>query len=238
MTKFILGSFLVMTAFLFACKGSETESKPIENISFEDVTLNAQGFYNGSDLKGEFKSGSATFPNSYNTNFNSWSGWSASSLTDTANRGALNFQNQYSVYAQSGGEGSTIFAVYYSLDSSEVKFSSPKTMLSCQIANSTYSYHDLINGTQFSKKFGDGDFFLLTITGYGANNQKTAQVQYYLADFRPAAPEKGVRVGWKTVNLAPLGTVSRLVFSLTSSDTSSFGMNNPAYFCLDNLKVR
>ena len=40
------------------------------------------------------------------------------------------------------------------------------------------------------------------------------------------------------MNLAPLGTqIDMIYFQMTSSDTGAWGMNNPAYFCLDNLEI-
>ncbi len=234
-TKILLIN-VVLIAFFYGCK-SDADKKPIENIGFEDVELGSEGFYNGSDGKGGFKSGTASFANKFTPEFGSWSGWAASSKTDTANKGAQNFTNQYSVYAQSGGNGSLKFAVAYAFDSSVITLASPAKAISCQIANSTYAYHDMKNGSMFSKKFGDGDFFLLTIEGFGLNNQKTGEVKYYLADFRVSAPVKGIKVGWNEVGLAPLGIVKKIRFKLSSSDSGEFGMNNPAYFCFDNLKI-
>ena len=37
------------------------------------------------------------------------------------------------------------------------------------------------------------------------------------------------------MNLLSLGHVDSLQFSLSSSDTGGFGMNTPAYFCMDNF---
>ena len=42
---------------------------------------------------------------------------------------------------------------------------------------------------------------------------------------------------WTTMDLSPLGSPTRLAFSLSSSDNGPFGMNTPAYFALDNLAV-
>ncbi len=235
---------LSIAVFFYSCK-DDSELTPVVSIGFEDVVLPANlGYYNGSDGKGSFKSGMATLFNSYNPTYSSWSGWAASSKTDTANRGDDNFTNQYSVYALSGAGGSKQFAVAYVLDSSVIALDRPMKAVSCQISNSTYAYHDMKNGSRFSKKMGgpkgeDHDFFFVSIIGYNAEGKKTGEVRHYLADFRhEPGITREIKVGWKLVNLAPLGTVSKLVFKLTSSDVGQYGMNTPAYFCLDDLRLQ
>ena len=40
---------------------------------------------------------------------------------------------------------------------------------------------------------------------------------------------------WTYIDLSQLGDADSLVFSLSSSDNGQFGMNTPAYFCVDNI---
>ena len=102
------------------------------------------------------------------------------------------------------------------------------------ITNSAYAYNSMMGGDSFAKKFGKGDWFKLTITGFDANNDTTATKEYYLADLRD--PSKAYIINdWRYVDLSDLGKVSRLGFALSSSDNGEYGMNTPAYFCFDNF---
>ncbi|MFA5330337.1 MAG: DUF4465 domain-containing protein [Prolixibacteraceae bacterium] len=40
---------------------------------------------------------------------------------------------------------------------------------------------------------------------------------------------------WRWISLQKLGRISKLEFSLRSSDSGDFGMNTPGYFCIGNL---
>ena len=65
----------------------------------------------------------------------------------------------------------------------------------------------------------------------------TDSVDFYLADYRFADNSEDYIVkDWTFVSLEALGDVDSLLFSLTSTDNDSmFGMNTPAYFCMDNF---
>jgi hypothetical protein len=89
-------------------------------------------------------------------------------------------------------------------------------------------------GDSFAKKFGKGDWFKLTITGYDAAGEVTGTKDFYLADLRD--PSKAYIINdWRYVDLSGLGKVSKLGFELSSTDNGDYGMNTPAYFCFDNF---
>lgn len=106
------------------------------------------------------------------------------------------------------------------------------------ITNNTYAVLSMENGDGFAKKFSyeDQDWFKLTITGVDTAGETTGEVEVYLADFR-TADAGGILKEWTKVDLTPLGTVSRINFTMSSSDGSGMWMNTPAYFCIDNLAV-
>ena len=102
------------------------------------------------------------------------------------------------------------------------------------ITNSSYAYSSMTNGDGFAKKFGKGDWFKLTITGYDADGEETGTKDFYLADLRD--PNKAYIINdWRYVDLSGLGKVKTLSFELSSTDTGDYGMNTPAYFCFDNF---
>jgi hypothetical protein len=99
-------------------------------------------------------------------------------------------------------------------------------------------------GDAYSKKFGGSDslandWFKLTITGYGEDDQPTDSARIYLADFRFSGWKNDYILDeWLPVNLSKLGNVKKLKFQLSSSDVDAFGMRTPGYFCLDDVEYK
>ncbi|HFA49177.1 MAG TPA: DUF4465 domain-containing protein [Bacteroidetes bacterium] len=225
---FTLIAALVFSTFLLA----QT------TVDFEDFSLPAEGFLNGSDGSGGFSSNGFFFPNDYNADWGSWSGWAISAATDTQTPG---FMNQYSSISGGGVGGSAQYAVSFVAGSSGIKIGEPRVVDNVAINNGTYPYLSMLEGDAFAKKFGgedgnDPDFFLLTIKGWLNGEQQGDSIGFYLADYRFADNSMDYIVSeWTTVDLSTFDAVDSLSFSLSSSDVGMFGMNTPAYFCMDNL---
>jgi hypothetical protein len=206
--------------------------------TFEELTLGSNGYWNGSDGSGKFTSGPFTFHNNYNVDWASWTGFSYSNHTDSLTPG---WMNQYSAIAGSGVGGSAIYATAYLSGTTRITLAEPDSVSGMYVTNSTYAYLSMRNGDDYTKKFGgisgtDPDYFRLTIDGIGEDGDTTGTVVFYLADFTNDNNDKDYIVRtWKWVGLDSLGVVSELRFSLESSDNGAWGMNTPAYFCLDNL---
>ncbi|HWB64128.1 MAG TPA: DUF4465 domain-containing protein, partial [Chitinophagales bacterium] len=82
----------------------------------------------------------------------------------------------------------------------------------------------------------DPDWFKLTVKAWYNGTLKNAAVDFYLADYRFSNNTQDYIVrDWRWVDLTSLGNVDSLAFFLSSSDTGSFGMNTPAYYCIDNF---
>ncbi|MGE4290123.1 MAG: DUF4465 domain-containing protein, partial [Salinivirgaceae bacterium] len=87
--------------------------------SFDDLSLEAESYWNGSEGTGYFVSGPMTFLNSYNSDWNAWNGFSYSNITDNT---TLGYTNQYSAIAGSGAKGSANYAVSYLFGPSKITF--------------------------------------------------------------------------------------------------------------------
>lgn len=215
---------------------------PAQTIAdFENLVLSADSFWNGSDLTGGFSSGNTYYHNDYNTAFDAWSGFSYSNMKDSITSG---FANQYSAITASGANGSTNYVV-------GVEYGNAKVMLTGSAAgglvegfyvtNSTYAYRSMKDGDMFAKKFGgstgdDKDWLKLTLRGWLNGSMKPNEVEFYLADYRFADNSEDYIVdSWQWLNLLPLGNVDSIQFFMSSSDTGTFGMNTPAYFCIDDF---
>lgn len=208
--------------------------------SFENFSMQPNSFLNGSDGKGGFSSSGFYFKNSFNQSWGSWSGFAVSNGTDIATRG---YTNQYSAITGTGAMGTKNYGVCYVSGTSEITFEETR-LAGIFITNSTYAYWSMKEGDMFSKKFGgktgsDPDWFKLTIQGVKKNGEPTNSIEVYLADFRGnTAEEDFILKNWRWVDLSSLGQISSLKFSLSSSDVGSWGMNTPAYFCVDQLNYQ
>jgi hypothetical protein len=224
-----------------ACGGGDGGADEV-TVTLENLSVGADGFWNGSDATGEFASGGAHFQNTYTAEYSNWSGFAYSSRNDTTTPG---FENQYSAIPGSGANGSKVYAVGLmgmGAAPASIVFDLPTTVVSVAVTNTTYAYLSMKNGDAFAKKFGgaDGtepDWFKLTITGSHADDS-TASVEVYLADFRGDDPGADVLVDdWIEIDLVSLGEVSTLSFALSSTDNGDYGMNTPGYFALDDLVI-
>jgi hypothetical protein len=208
--------------------------------TFEDLPLAPQSFWNGSDGSGGFTSGSAHFNNNYNSTWGSWDGFSYSNITDTTTTGMA---GQYNAITGTGQGGSANYAIGYVgwAQPPVVTLSAASVIDGLYVTNNNYAYYSMLYGDAFAKKFGgpsgnDEDWFLLTITGKDAGGSITGTADFYLADYRFADNNRDYIVStWGYVDLASLGIVKSMEFSLSSSDIGMWGMNTPAYFALDTV---
>jgi len=237
---------MIAIAGILLCLNSNAQTVS----TFENINLTTDTFKNGSDLTGGFTSGNATFANHYDTSFGyiSWDGFSISNKRDTVSQG---FTNQYAAITGKGVNNSANYAVgyYNSYSPMRVKINGVgkgKQLSGFSITNSTYAYYSMKNGSAFNKKFGgltgnDPDWFKLTIKGY-KNGGKSADttVEFYLADLRFTDNSKDYYIkDWTWIDLKVMGNVDSIEFTMSSNDTAGgFGMNNPAYFCMDNFTTK
>jgi hypothetical protein len=236
--------FLAVSLFglvLTSCN-SEIEYKTPDSVTvstivdFENVKLNADSTWNGSDGSGAFISKVATFNNSYNSAWFSWSGFACSAKKDTKTAG---YTNQYSTCASSGAFSSKQFGLAYDVatlvcDSNVYGNFSIKSLY---ITNTTWAYLGMKSGDYgnggVGKKFSTNDWFKVTITGY-LNNVKTNAIDYYLADFRDG--KTFLSNSWNKVDVSILGKVNKVTFTFDSTDKSGGWLNTPAYACIDNIE--
>jgi len=101
--------------------------------------------------------------------------------------------------------------------------------------SNSYPYYSIEIGDSFSRAFHNGDKFTVTIHGVAADeSEKTIDVN--LASYDNG--DLTINRGWKYVDLSSLGKVNELYFTMSSTDTGAYGMNTPAYFCMDKLSVK
>ena len=101
------------------------------------------------------------------------------------------------------------------------------------INNNTYAALSMQDGDAYSKKFAAGDWFKVTATGYKEDGTQTGTADIYLADFRDG--KSYICAAWTKVDLSALGTFNKVAFTISSRDVGDYGMNTPAYFCIDDV---
>ena len=174
-----------------------------ETVSFDDLTLTPDSYWNGPDPNGtdepdpwggalpvkvgSFTSGGVSFVNRHNLNYGSWTGFAYSNTTDTTTPG---FLNQYSAYPGSGyGPGSDNYGVAFGYldvldpgDTDQLRqlpyFELPDDTFvqSAYVTNATYAALSMLAGDDFAKKFGGAtgdDPDWFKLTAYGTDASGT-----------------------------------------------------------------
>ena len=214
--------------------------------TFEDLTLDAESFWQGiyEEERDEdeigicyntFKSGSFQFDNYYSPD---WGGyWGNFAYSNQTSSSYESLADQFHAVTGGGHESATFGVAFPQGGSVTFMDNAEGTVIpGFYITNSADAYTSMLNGDAYAKKFAQGDWFKLTITGLDADGKETGTKEFYLADLRDADSSKHFIVNdWRYVDLSGLGKVKSLKFILDSSDTGSWGINTPGYFCLDDF---
>jgi hypothetical protein len=219
------------------------QSTPTTQISdFENVTLtsNHNTVYNDSTGGGGFTSGNAYFPSQWDPHYDYWSGgWAASSVRDSTNA----YPNLYGCAAYTGYNSSNKYAVGTTSGSLMMYMTDSligKTVTGMYICNSTYAYKSMKKGDSYEPAFTarNKDWFKLTAKKYFGGVLTNDSVEVYLADFRYSdTTQNYILKTWMWVGFSAIGNVDSLSFSLSSSQNGTYGMNTPAFFCIDNVTL-
>ena len=231
---------IIVSMSLFQLVSAKLYAQTVSD--FENLTLPAESFFNGSSQQGgtNFIAGNATFPNFFDPSFQYWlSGWAYSNVADSSTAG---FGNMYACASLTGYNGSGIYAIGQQNATITLSGSAAgKVVNGFYVTNATYPYISMRDGDGFSKKFGgpsgnDPDYFILTIHNWYNGNLSSDSVNFYLADFRFTNNAQDYIINdWQWVDLTGLGNTDSLLFTLSSSDVGSFGINTPLFYCIDNL---
>lgn len=173
------------------------------------------------------------------------------------------YLNQCSVYAGTSGannggyNGSNNFAVMFGyVDAFNASFATRPTLNftsgsgvveGMYICLSSYTYGVIENGNGFGAGTATplrnvaGGAGYLKLLAYGFNGSTPtnggAPVEIDLARYNNHLPVAGPLTSWTYFDLADLGTVTRIEFNFEGNDSGSFGLNTPAYICIDNVDV-
>lgn len=219
--------------------GEAPAGASLEIATFEDIVVPANGHMGidteDDDERTEFVSGSFEFASGCMSDMGFWYWFGYANRTDTKYE---SLDDQWNNIVGGGYDGSANYGVAYVADFmgpcyATVLNDEPTVVPGFYITNNSWAYVAMKDGSG-AKKFGLGDWFMLTITGYDADGEVTGTKEFYLADLRDAATAYIID-DWRYVDLSGLGAVKKIGFTLSSTDTGDWGMNTPAYFCFDNF---
>lgn len=242
---------LLLAAGLLLAASSATAQTVAD---FENLTLpetdTAYINYSAPGTDVGFSSGLAYFPTVYDTSFgySYWSyGFAYSNRRDSAKAGLA---GEYSARPGSAFSGNNYVVSYGANNIVRLTGAAQGQSLSgVYVTNNNYAYYSMLNGDAYARKFGDTtgtnsglpqgsypDYYKMVFRGYQNGTLKSDSVEFYLADYRAAnAAADYIVKDWKWVSLTALGHVDSVQVTLRSSDMGPFGMNTPAYFCMDNF---
>lgn len=234
MNKQLIILFLTLLINLGSAQGQE-----VDTALFDHFGIGLDSFLNDAGDFRFFEDQNIQLPNDYDPDFDAWQGWAISSMTDTDTRG---FSNQYSAITGTGFFSDNYVVAGTFRGGSVVKFiDGPTASLGMMVTNSTYAYYSMLEGDAFAKRFGgesgnDPDFFLMSARAYYGDSLSTDSLVIYLADYRFEDNSKDFLMNqWTYFDLSPLGEPDSILLRVWSSDTGLFGINTPAYFCMDHF---
>lgn len=152
-------------------------------------------------------------------------------ITDTTFK---DYKDAYKSIA-GGAKGGKNYVVWYEdgFSGNAIKLKEAATVAGMYVCNNVYAYNSITKGDAIAgDPFGDDDWFMLSIGGMLDGKMVNTQVEFYLAK------GKNVVTDWTYVDLSQLGKVDAIFFTLSGSKTGDWGLNTPAYFCIDNLGAK
>lgn len=162
--------------------------------------------------------------------------------------------NQCSVYNlastdganQNAGHSGSNFGVVYGyndtwmeeIGEAEFYFDRPRKFVEFWYANTSYTYGVILNGNSFASSLRDNNgWFKVTMYLYDIDGNLLTTQEKYLADYRTGHTTVTPVTTWTQWNVN-VDNVMSVKFDFTGSDTGTYGLNTPAYLCIDDLKIK
>ena len=243
MKKHLLFAAAVCTALTVVTSCSQQDN-PYESpkqyvISFENQTLNADGYWRGDETGTKFDNWGAeayscmyteegaTFAANYTPAWGSWSGFAISSRTETSYAAATMIPDQFNNITGKANSGNN-FCVVYTFGET-ITFDTEVELKGFFFTNNAWTVDAILNGDGMTPgKFEAGDWLKCTVTGTRAD-ATTASVDIMLA-------EDGSYVqNWQWADLTSLGKVTSLSFSFDGTKKNDYGLTTPTYICIDDV---
>ena len=240
-------TLMVAPIALTSCDNDDDEEEKVKTVivSFENQALNTDGYWNG-DTNGTkstdewggtvyactYKEGGLTFNTNYNvSDYGSyWMGYAIANRTGKT-MADPSTPDQYNTVTGKAHTGSKYCIVQTYGESIDVDVPMGVIIRSLWYTNSAYPVNSFLNGDTYSGgPFEKNDWLKCTVVGTHPDG-KTSTVDIDLAKDGDYVKE------WKQADLSSLGIVTKLNFVFTGSRTGAYGLNTPAYICIDDVVV-
>lgn len=237
-----------MKKFLLSMAVLAAVSTMAQNVAtFEDVNIPSGDYWTGTYSKttptGTFTSGDYSFEyfNGDSYGYATAAQFAVSKSTNTD----ASFKytgDQYSAITGKGVKDSKQYAViYYDAYNGHCRAytkdqAKGAAVTGSYITNESYVAKSITKGNAYESAFATGDWLLLTATATKAD-KSTVTATKYLADFRSSETSQQTYLkDWSWFDFSSFGNdVLYIDFSITGSHTGNYGLNTPAYFCMDDF---
>ena len=209
-------------------------------VDFEDLTLNPNSSWIGADGTGQFTSSYLTLYNDYDINYGSWQGFAYTNGTDAETN---SYTNLSSCVGHGAGNSANYVTAYIGSD-----WMGDFSPIPVAMKINTENAGNFVNrGAYFCmpvllKKYVDNNYathnyyFKLKASAY-ANGTLVGEREIMMADFTEGHSYK--MDDWTFVDLSWINGADSLNFiALSNDDAGGYGINTPAYFCMDNFGAR
>lgn len=219
---------IVVTGMDFAVATLENLPLAEESHWCGDVDdLDEYGTYTGGFYSGSFKFDTGNMPK-----WDYWYNFAYSNETATA---YTSLADQFRSCVGHGVDGSSTYGIAFPQGGQVTVLSGGdegSVVPGFYITNAAYTLSSMMNGDGYAKQFTEEDWYKVTVKGVDINEEETGSVDVYLAKDGQFVTD------WTYVDLAALGQVKYITFSLSSTDNGQYGMNTPGYFAFDNFGAK
>ena len=189
--------------------------------------LDEYGTYTGGYYSGSFKFDTGSMPS-----YSYWYNFAYSNQTSTE---YTSLADQFRNCVGHGADDSSIYGIAFPQGGKVTVLSGGdegSIVPGFYITNTAYALSSMQNGDAYAKKFTEEDWFKVTVKGEDVNEEETGTVEFYLAKDGQFVTD------WTYVDLAALGQVKYISFTMSSTDMGQWGMNTPGYFAFDNFGAK
>lgn len=216
-------------------------AKAQQVVTFEELNLSPNSYWNGSDNSGNFISKYLKFYNNYNDSYQSWMGWAYSNTTDTITNA---YSNMYSAAGFKGNGESENYAIAYMGFDWAANYDPIPSVIKIDKQQAPTTIHGafLCLSTWQSKYIDDNNLFennnywaKIEITAIETNNNQSQTKEFIIADYRFTNESNYKMNTWTYIDLSWIGAADSLNFILKTNDSGDYGPNFPSYICIDDI---
>ncbi len=206
-------------------------------VDFEELTLEPNSSWNGSDGTGQFTSSYLTLYNDYDNNYSSWQGFAYTNGTDAETN---DYSNLSSCVGHGNGNSANYVTAYIGTDWMGDYSPIPVGMkidtdLSGDFAHrGAYFCMPVLLKKWVDREYASNQFYFKLKASAYANGTLVGEREIMMADFTEG--HSYMMDDWTFVDLSWIENADSMNFTaLSNDDAGGYGINTPMYFCMDDF---